>query len=275
MKKRIFWFLSIFIILSSCKKDEPFDASLTKKLMLKSVFTGSTYPIYIVLPENYDSGNKYETLYSLDGDDDLNGIKIYEQLGWACKQASSVYNKQNVIVVAIGSLGQNERFRDYSPLPNLGNPKGVGGGSENYAGFILSELIPKIQREYSVDNTPKSRIIIGHSLGGTFTGFMFTKHPEVFANYLTLSPAFYWGNGTILEYEKETRILNSSQKSLVYVSCGEFEEGIRILAKEWQYRLDTYYPNCTTDFHEVSNTGHISSAKESINKSIDFYFKNK
>jgi len=275
MKKRICWFLPLIIFLASCKKDEPFDATLIEKIMVQSIYTGSTYPVYIVLPENYSAGNKYETLYSLDGDDDLNGIKIYEQIGWACKQASKAKNKQNVIVIAIGSLGQDERFRDYSPVPNLGKPTGVGGGSENYAKFITSELIPKIQQEYLVDTSSAGRIIVGHSLGGTFTGFMFTKHPDVFANYLTLSPAFYWGDGTILEYENENRAKNSSRKSLVYVSCGEFEEGIRILAKEWQYRLKTYYPNCTTDFHMVSTAGHISSAKESINKSINFYFSNK
>jgi hypothetical protein len=275
MKNRILWLLPVLIFLASCKKDEPFDASLVKKIMVQSAYTGSTYPVYIVLPENYDSGKKYETLYALDGDDDLNGIKIYEQIGWTCRQASSTYNKQNIVIVAIGSLGQDERFRDYSPVPNLGKPKGIGGGSENYAKFIMSELIPKIQQEYSVDTTQESRIIIGHSLGGTFTGFMFTKHPEVFSNYLTLSPAFWWGDGTILDYENETRAINSSRKSLVYVSCGEFEEGIRILAKEWHYRLDTFYPDCSTDFHMVNMAGHISSAKESINKSIDFYFKNK
>jgi hypothetical protein len=275
MKKRICWILAVIIFLASCKKDEPFDATLIEKIMVQSSFTGSTYPVYIILPENYDAGNIYETLYSLDGDDDLNGIKIYEQIGWACKQASTANNRQNVIVVAIGSLGQDERFRDYSPVPNLGKPKGIGGGSENYSKFITSELIPKIQQAYSVDTSSAGRIIVGHSLGGTFTGFMFTKHPEVFSNYLTLSPAFWWGDGTILDYENETRAKNLSRKSLVYVSCGEFEEGIRILAKEWQYRLKTYYSNCTTDFHMVNSAGHISSAKESINMSIGFYFKNK
>jgi predicted alpha/beta superfamily hydrolase len=104
---------------------------------------------------------------------------------------------------------------------------------------------------------------------------MFTKHPEVFSNYLILSPAFWWGNGTILEYEELTRQANSNRKNIIYTGCGELEEGIRILAKEWNYRIKTYYTNCISDFHVVATAGHLSSAKENINTSIDFYFKNK
>lgn len=276
MKNLKFLFLTVFVFtLHSCKKEFNFDDTLVRQTSIQSKFTGSQYPIYIVLPKNYSVNKKYETLYVLDGDDELDGQLVYKQIGLMCQNSSSKYSKENVIIVAISSLGQDERFRDLAPVPSVVQPIGQGGGSENYAKFLELEVKPYIEKNFSVDTTSKGRVICGHSLGGTMTGYMFTKHPDVFSNYLTLSPAFWWGDGVMLKYEEEARAKNSSNELITFVGYGEFEEGIRIYAEEWIYRLKSYYPNCQLETNLVKKKGHISSAKENISKSIDFYYSKK
>lgn len=265
------YFLCIPFLLASCTKDEPISPNLVKQLSVSSAFTNTNYPIFVVLPKDYQPDTKYETVYVLDGNDDLGGIPVYQKAATLNNEASARNGKQSAIVVGIGA---NEyRFRDYSPVPIKGWEE--GGGSENFAKFVEYELIPRIQREFSVDTTAKSRVLSGHSLGGTFVGFMFTKHPKVFANYLMLSPALWWGDGTILKYEKENRALNVPRKTLVYVGWGEFEETIGILAKEWVLRMQNYYPNCKLEYKQISNTAHVSSAADDILNGLDFYYKNK
>ncbi len=262
----------------SCKKEEiiALDQNLVKQYHISSAFTGSIYPVFVVLPADYNPALTYETLYALDGDDITpDNQKVYDLIGKTCQKKSALTGKQNVIAVCIGALGQDERFRDYTPVPFMVKNAPTSGGSENYAQFFEKELIPFIEKEYSVDTTSHGRLICGHSLGGTFTGFMFANHPHVFENYITLSPAFYWGDGVVMENEAAVRGTISQLKRLVFTGCGEYEEGIKIFAREWNYRMGHFYPNCTAGYNEEKGTGHVGSAAENIRRGIEFYFKNK
>ena len=270
--KLAFCFSLSALFLGSCGETISIDPLTVEKLTIHSSNTGTTYPVYVVLPEDYDPANTYKTMYVLDGDDELEGYKVYKQVGSICGEESARFSKKNLIVVAIGSVGDDERFRDYAPVAVSDFPH--AGGSENYADFFEFELIPRIEADYPVDVTSTGRVLAGHSLGGTFAGYMFTKRPSVFTNYLMLSPAFWWGDGAILDYESESRTANSNRETLVFVGCGELEEGIRILAIEWHYRLKTFYLNCAATYHMEPMKAHLSSAGKNLRKGIAFYFQN-
>lgn len=265
------YFSSFLLLLGSCSKEEPLDANLVKSFSIQSTYTGTTYPVYVVLPQNYQAGVKYRTIYMLDGDDALNGGKVYEAVGKLNQDISTSLQQQSAIVVAIGST--EDRIRDYAPTPlkMFGNQ---GGGIENYANFLEYELIPRIEYEFSVGTSVAQRCIAGHSLGGSFAGFMFAKRAHVFSRYLLLSPAFWWDDGIEMRYEEEHRSANVAKKTLVYVGCGQFEVGIAILAEEWYLRMKKYYPNCTTTFNKFKNRGHASSAYEDVQKALEFYYHN-
>jgi predicted alpha/beta superfamily hydrolase len=135
------------------------------------------------------------------------------------------------------------------------------------------ELIPKIESDYSVDTTPKSRVLIGHSHGGLLTTYFFTKHPNVFHNYLTLSPSLWYDNEILLQYETETRTNNSVINTLVFTGSGELEEIFVLRAREWNYRLSTFYPNCIHAYQIVNNRNHRESALPNAETGLEFYFK--
>jgi uncharacterized protein len=267
--KSIFCLGLFFILFSfySCNKDE-INPDQIKEFTIESDYTGSDYDIYVVLPKNYNPDLVYETVYVLDGP---SVYMNYKDVAEVSETKSSEYGKQNAIVVGVGGI--EYRNRDFTPTESdvLEN----SGGCENYSKFIEYELIPKIENDYPVDTTAKSRVIIGHSLGGLCTGYFFTKHPGLFKNYLTLSPSIWYDDGVLLDYEQETRDLNSSDTTIVYIGCGEFEETIVILAQEWHYRLENYYPVCKVEYKKLSNLAHVSSAMKNVNYGLDFYYKNK
>lgn len=244
-----------------------------QQFSMSSALTGTTYPIYVVLPKGYQAGQRYPTVYVLDGDDGLtSGEQTYVTTAGLVEKAAANYRSEGAVVVAIGSAGQ--RVRDFTPTASDGFD-GDGGGAENFAQFLKQELIPKIEQSFAVDTSAQHRIFIGHSLGGSMGGYLFAQHPDVFFNYLLLSPAFWWDDGVLMRQEESRREQNKARPSLVYVGCGEFEESIVILAQEWHLRLKRYYPQCRSAFYRVSNSSHLSSAFANLERGMDFYFMNR
>ncbi len=264
-KSHIYFYLFGFSLLfSSCKKDV-INPEQIKEFSIHSTNTSSDYTIWVVLPKGYNPVLKYESVYVLDAQQ----LDAYKKTAKITEEQSSKHNKQNAIVVGISS--KNNRDRDFTPTATSYG----GGGSENYSKFIELELIPKIESDYSADTTAKSRVLIGHSYGGLLTCYFFTKHPNVFHNYLTLSPSLWYDNNLLFQYEKDTRASNSAIDNLVFTGCGELEEDIVLGAREWNYRLSTFYPNCKQAYQKLKNRGHASSAIENTEAGLEFYYKNK
>jgi uncharacterized protein len=268
MKKAhiLFYLIGLSFLFNACKKDD-ITPEQVKEFSILSTNTGSNYAIWVVLPKNYNSSLKYETVYVLDANWPT---MDYAKIAKMTEEKSDKYNHQNAIIVGINNNG-NERNRDFTPTVTSEG----GGGSEKYSKFIEFELIPKIESDYPVDTTAQSRVIMGHSYGGLLTCYFFTKHPKVFNNYLSLSAATWYDNDLLFQYEKDTRVSNSAINNLVFIGCGELEEWSVVRSQEWNYRLSTYYPNCKVGYNKLTNRNHNESGLENAEIGIDFYYKNK
>jgi predicted alpha/beta superfamily hydrolase len=142
----------------------------------------------IILPDDYQAGSskKYETIYVLDGE-------------WNLDLFSYAYNFQKkegfvppAIIVALPNSypdGQNMRERDFLPVKSEYNK--LAGGADNFIGFLKAELIPYINSKYPSNN---ENSLFGHSFGGLFTMYAFLVQPDLFSNYYCSDPSFWWGN---------------------------------------------------------------------------------
>ena len=63
-------------------------------------------------------------------------------------------------------------------------------GSEGFADFLATELIPKIRGEMKLSADPKNTIIGGASAGGLCAAFVGLRHPEVVGGVIAQSGAF-------------------------------------------------------------------------------------
>ena len=77
----------------------------------------------------------------------------------------------------------------------------MAGGAQDFINFMKDELMPKIDQKYPVDKN--NRGIVGFSFGGFFASYMLLKNPQLFDNYLIISPGLVWDNNYILELEEE------------------------------------------------------------------------
>ena len=262
---RSVYILLFFFLLSSCDK-ETIDPTLIKQFSISSMQTGRTYDITVQLPEDYSISSKpYPTMYVLDAKQDDNFI------GLKCKKISAEYNTQNVIVIGIRYNQSDDRAIDYTPTETS---YGKGGGLL-FMNFIKRELIPAVQAAYNVDTLRANRIIIGHSFGGLLGAYAFTKHNEVFGNYLLLSPSLFYDESVILKYEQQGRESIKSKKQLVFIGAGSTENGLLPANNLLYERLKSFYPFTKTTFELVPGLGHTSSKNIDIENALNFYFKNR
>ena len=138
--------------------------------------TNWIYPIRVYLPDGYDAGNQsYPVIFTLDGGEFRFGL-FADILDEKAKQ---------VILVAIGTGGAYgdilRRQEDY-----------VMPGARDYYNFLTLELLPFIDSQYRTEKS--NRTLVGHSLGGLFTGLallMETPGERNFASFVSQDGS-YW-----------------------------------------------------------------------------------
>lgn len=264
MKTKTFIPLALILLLAiSCKKKitEP---DSVQRFTIQSTSNSGTYDIKVALPENYSTSKKYSTLYLLDGDENFNFVAHH------CEKLSQKYSQDNVLVVSIG-YGHN-RTVDYTPT----NAAEGQGGAPAFMDFIRKELIPHMESEFSVDTNRRSRVILGHSFGGLFAAYAFTKHNSVFGNYLMLSPSLWYDDEILLQYEQDNRTLINNKNQLVFLGIGQLENSGRMQApfEAFYQRLNNYYSGIKLRKNSERWLNHVGSKNPNIIKGLDFYFQN-
>ncbi|MEN2280995.1 alpha/beta hydrolase-fold protein [Algoriphagus sp. SE2] len=162
---------------------------------------------YVKLPAGYDpdSDKKYPTAYLLDGDVLLSALSIthdYYHGGFI----------PEMILIGIS----NSQNRDRDLTPSVVEPSYVqNGDASEFLKFISQELIPTIEKEYSVNDY---RTLIGHSFGGLFTVNTLIHQPELFENYLAIDPSLDWDDQLMLRQAQEIFTEGSLKGKSLYIS---------------------------------------------------------
>ena len=250
---------------ASCTK-EKFSANHIKEFTIQSAWSNAKYTIKVAVPQSYNpSKQKYATIYVLDGEEN------FDHVANSCEKICSDLSTSNILVVSIGY--GNNRTLDYTPTKAMAG----GGGAENFMLFIKSELIPKLENEYGADTLRKNRIILGHSFGGLFAAYAFTKHNTVFGNYIMLSPSLWYDNEIMLNYEKESREINRNNHQLVFLGLGELENEGRMLAPFQAFKqiLQKNYTGIQLSSNLEPHLDHKGSEIPNIIKGLNFYFLNR
>lgn len=256
--------IMLLFSLNSCKK-EVFTSGVENEFSLQSTANGASYNIKVGLPANYNPSEKYATIYVLDGEE------IFGFVANRCKEISDNLAVKNVLVVSIG-YGK-DRSIDYTPT----KVSNVTGGAPQFLNFIETQLIPKIEQDYSVDTARSGRVILGHSYGGLFGGYAYAVNNKVFGNYILLSPSFWFDNLVTLQMEKNNRTNNKTNKQLVFMGIGEAENSGRMQApfEAFYQSLHDNYPHIKITKNLEKNLDHMGSRNPNIFKGLNYYFQNR
>ncbi len=204
--------------------------SIGKTIKIKSQLLNEMRDLNIYLPTNYskDSLKTYPVIYLLDGSKDedfihVSGIVQFGSFSWINMIPES-------IVVGIGNV---DRKRDFTyPSQNELDQKEfpTSGKSEKFISFLEKELQPFIDSEY---RTTDMKTIIGQSLGGLLATEILFKKPELFDNYIIVSPSLWWDDEKLLDENPKTY---NSIKS-IYIAGGKEGEVMERTAKELYDKL--------------------------------------
>lgn len=171
------------------------------------------------LPEGYNDKRKYAVLYMQDGQMLFDSTITWNKQEWGVDETLSKLAKENkikdVIVVGVWN-GGNTRHPDYFPqqayesltqsekdtvtaqIQRAGRTKEVfKPSSDNYLKFLVTELKPFIDKNYSTHTGRKNTFISGSSMGGLISLYAVCEYPEVFGGAACLST--HWPGTWLLE----------------------------------------------------------------------------
>jgi len=217
--------------------------SIGKTVTINSLVLNETRELNIYMPLGYsrDSSKTYPVIYLLDGSKDedfihISGIVQFCSFSWINIIPES-------IVVGIGNV---DRKRDFTyPSQNALDQKEfpTSGKSKNFITFLEKELQPFIDSSYKTTST---KTIIGQSLGGLLaTEVLFTK-PELFDNYIIVSPSLWWDDEKLLDTQPTAYNANKS----IYIAGGKEGKVMERTAKELYSKLEKSKTNNTNLFYE-------------------------
>jgi len=215
--------------------------SIGESIKIRSEILDENRVLNIYLPNGYaqDSITKYPVIYLLDGsiNEDFIHIAGLVQFG----SFSWINMLPESIVVGISNI---DRKRDFTfPTNNKRDKKDfpTTGSSKKFISFLEKELIPFVNTNYKT-NTIKT--LIGQSLGGLLATEILFKTPNLFDNYIIISPSLWWDDESLLKY---TLLENQKNKS-IYIGVGKEGEIMERTAKELYEKLKPFYKNNTNLF---------------------------
>ncbi len=205
--------------------------TIGETIKIKSQLLNETRDLNIYLPLNYsqDSLKNYPVIYLLDGSRDedfihISGIVQFGSFSWVNMIPES-------IVVGIANVDRKRDFTypSQSELDQKEFP--TSGKSEKFISFLEKELQPFIDSKY---RTTEMKTIIGQSLGGLLATEILFKEPELFDNYIIVSPSLWWDDEKLLDENPKTY---NSKKS-IYIAGGKEGEVMERTTKELYAKLN-------------------------------------
>ena len=199
----------------------------TQVLDLPASANGVAYQLYVhVPPECGGERPRCSTVYMLDAE---------YSFGLASLIVAHLADRDRIpplISVAIGyhdkSRYRINRTRDYTPyhFPAGGygaEAQRVSGGGPAFLEILQTQIIPFIERSFPASSD--ERTLVGHSYGGLFATYAWMESPDLFANYIIVSPSLWYAQGRPLaDLERICAERRSGVERDIFLAVGEYEE---------------------------------------------------
>ncbi|WP_296381724.1 alpha/beta hydrolase-fold protein [Winogradskyella sp.] len=249
--KKIITTVTVLLVLSQVKAQEKViektPITIGESVTLHSEILDENRTLNIYLPQEYtaDSTKTYPVIYLLDGsmDEDFIHISGLVQFG----SFSWINMIPETIVVGISNIDRKRDFTFPTTIKKHKTEFPTTGGSEKFIKFIETELQSFINSNYNVNDT---KTIIGQSLGGLLATEILYKKPELFNNYIIISPSLWWDNQSLLKLKPKAY----TTEKKIYIAVGK--EG-KVMEKD----AENLYKTLDTDKKE-NTTIHFSFFKE-------------
>lgn len=227
----ILFFLLAFGIISAQSDLKKNPLSIGESLHFHSEILNENRTLNVYLPFGYsvDSLKTYPVIYLLDGsiDEDfihITGLVQFGSFSWINMLPES-------IVVGIANVDRKKDYTYPSTDKEYVEKYPTTGHSSPFIKFIEEEVQPLIEKTYKVS---EEKTLIGQSLGGLLATEILFKKPDMFNNYIIVSPSLWYDYESLL---KSTPQPYQSNKS-IFIAVGEEGPWMKRVAKELYEKLE-------------------------------------
>lgn len=192
------------------------------------------------LPAGYSKNKKYAVLYMNDGQNLFNPKDAPEKVEWGIDETLQRLIAEGKVrdTIVVGIWYSANRLKEFSPekafdyvnkrdaaLHKYRMPP--GSGSDNYLAFIVEELKPFIDKNYSTLTDRENTFVMGSSMGGLMSLYAVIEYPNIFGGAACLSTHFSLGDGVMVDYMEQN--LPAPKEHKIY-----FDYGTRGLDAEYE-----------------------------------------
>tara|TARA_R110002020_G_scaffold296658_1_gene512320 strand:+ start:113152 stop:113979 length:828 start_codon:yes stop_codon:yes gene_type:complete len=240
---------------------------LGKTVEIKSVILGENRLINLYFPPDYSENKEksYPVIYLLDGSADEDFIHIAGLAQFASFSWINIIPES--IIVGIANV---DRKRDFTfPTSNKKDKTEfpTTGGSEKFIAFLEKELQPFITSNY---RTTPTKTLIGQSLGGLLATEILLKKPDLFDNYIIVSPSLWWSDEALLQFKP----IDYKQPKSIYIAVGKEGDVMENDAKSLFEKLTRSKKEKTTIyFNFLENQNHGDALHLAVYDAFEKIFK--
>jgi len=206
------------------------DFSIGETIAFESEALSEVRILNIYLPNSYNGSGerKYPVIYLLDGSKDEDFIHVSGLVQFCSFSWIDIIKES--IVVGIGNVDRKRDFTYPSSMEIDQKEFPTSGKSDKFIDFIAEDLQSLISEKYRVT---EERTIIGQSLGGLLATEILFKRPQLFDNYIIVSPSLWWDDENLLGFDLDKSLVGKS----VYIGVGKEGEIMERLAKSLHEKL--------------------------------------
>lgn len=143
--------------------------------IIDSKYLQEQMALKIYTPESYSPFQQYQICIMQDGDD-------YYQMGRVATLSDQLHENGDIertIFVGIHYQDKYDRRKKYHP---------DGEQQQAYIQFLIHEVVPFLDENYSTIQTGEARILAGDSLAGTLALMTTLQYPHIFSKVIMQSP---------------------------------------------------------------------------------------
>ncbi|MFZ1688268.1 MAG: alpha/beta hydrolase-fold protein [Flavobacteriales bacterium] len=187
---------------------------------LKSTALDQDRVLNVWLPDGYkDTTATYPVIYVLDG----SANEDYPHIAGLAQYMNMYDLLPKSIVVGVSNVGPS-RYHDFTyPTTNDSDRVWVptNGGSAAFIKFLQEEVQPYVVKHYRTNGV---RTVIGQSLGGLVcTEILFNK-PDMFDNYILVSPSLWWDDGSLADKADAWMKTHATQPKRVFLAMAHDDD---------------------------------------------------
>ena len=202
---------------------------------IRSTVYDNEQVLTVRLPRGYaeDSAKRYPVVFSVDGGPDQD----FELLAGIAAEAEFSTSFEQFILIGVKT---EDRYKQLTPemkrLPGERLKENFGerilpGGAEKFRQYLSADVLPWATKRYRTDR----KVLTAASLGGLFVLDTFLERPDMFDDYIALTPSLWWDDGRIVDEAAAKLARQSPSKRRLYLTMGD--EGVGNRTNTWLSRL--------------------------------------